>query len=422
MGLVPLTLLTFSANSQSQTDTVLQSVKKLETEIAAMKKAKVSGYIQTQYQIADTAGIKSYSGGDFKEGVDNRFMVRRGRIKADYKSKGVQTVLQIDVTEKGLAIKDAYISFSPLLLNAVTFTGGMFNRPFGYEISYSSSMRESPERGRMSGILFPGERDLGAKITLQGPEKSKWNFLTLEAGLFNGTGAPKAGADASDFDSFKDFIGRMALSKSFKEGNIKASVAGSFYHGGWAQDTVFNFTIGQINDSTSGFVKSSGKVKRFTKAEREYTGVDAQLAIKSEIGLTILRAEFISGRQPGSSKNSDSPQARPADNTYFRKFNGAYFYFIQNIKETGLSVVLKYDWFDPNSDMQGNTIGKTGNNTSQADLKYTTLGSGLRYDIKGGLSFTAWYDMVKNETTQNIEGYQKDIKDNVITLRMQLKF
>ena len=42
----------------------------------------------------------------------------------------------------------------------------MFARPFGFEINYSSSDRESPERGRKSQILMKGERDLDFKIHL----------------------------------------------------------------------------------------------------------------------------------------------------------------------------------------------------------------------------------------------------------------
>ena len=45
---------------------------------------KVSGYIQPQFQYAQGKGIASYSGGDFPEQSNNRFMLRRGRIRFDY--------------------------------------------------------------------------------------------------------------------------------------------------------------------------------------------------------------------------------------------------------------------------------------------------------------------------------------------------
>jgi len=45
---------------------------------------RISGYIQPQFQFAQEQGAKSYNGGDFPVNVNNRFMLRRGRIKFDY--------------------------------------------------------------------------------------------------------------------------------------------------------------------------------------------------------------------------------------------------------------------------------------------------------------------------------------------------
>ena len=45
---------------------------------------KFSGYIQPQFQVAETKGISSFEGGDFGAGINNRFMMRRSRIKVDY--------------------------------------------------------------------------------------------------------------------------------------------------------------------------------------------------------------------------------------------------------------------------------------------------------------------------------------------------
>lgn len=33
-----------------------------------------------------------------------------------------------------------------------------------------------------------------------------------------------------------------------------------------------------------------------------------------------------------------------------------------------------------------------------------------------------YYNMVKNELTKGINGYSKDLKDNVLTLRVQVRF
>src|SRR3546814_4643929 len=44
-------------------------------------KVTFSGYVQALFQKASAPGIRSFSGGDFEEHVDQRFTVRRGRMK-----------------------------------------------------------------------------------------------------------------------------------------------------------------------------------------------------------------------------------------------------------------------------------------------------------------------------------------------------
>ncbi|MEO6759367.1 MAG: porin, partial [Saprospiraceae bacterium] len=45
---------------------------------------RFSGYLQPQFQAASAEGIHSYSGGDFSAHSDNRFTLRRGRLRLDY--------------------------------------------------------------------------------------------------------------------------------------------------------------------------------------------------------------------------------------------------------------------------------------------------------------------------------------------------
>src|SRR5438477_5454063 len=67
-----------------------------------------SGYIQPQFQLADTEGAKSYDGGDFSTFSRTRFMLRRARIKVDYLLKTEDNypkalfTFQIDATERGV--------------------------------------------------------------------------------------------------------------------------------------------------------------------------------------------------------------------------------------------------------------------------------------------------------------------------------
>ena len=68
----------------SQSDTLAAVVAKLSNTVQTFEKIKISGYIQAQFQFADTLGAKSYNGGDFPAASSKRFLVRRGYFKMAY--------------------------------------------------------------------------------------------------------------------------------------------------------------------------------------------------------------------------------------------------------------------------------------------------------------------------------------------------
>lgn len=79
---------------------------------------------------------------------------------------------------------------------------------------------------------------------------------------------------------------------------------------------------------------------------RKYYGVDAQLKIQGKADcFTELRGEFISGKQTAFFNSTATPDALPKvnDNLYIRKFNGTYYYYLQNIINDKNQLVLKYD-------------------------------------------------------------------------------
>jgi hypothetical protein len=98
---------------------------------------RIGGYIQPQYQVASAEGASTYSGGDFAKFSDNRFMLRRGRIRFDYvrfnkkEKPQLQFVFQFDGTERGVFIRDFWGRYWENTWQLFYFTTGMFARPFG---------------------------------------------------------------------------------------------------------------------------------------------------------------------------------------------------------------------------------------------------------------------------------------------------
>ena len=405
--------------AQEPTDkVVMDRLEKLEQEnkiqsevVKSLQKLKVSGYVQTQFQYGEEdASLKVGSANEDKENPFNRIGIRRGRIKFAYDEKLISGVFQLDITEKGVSFKDAFLSIKDPWIGSTSLKTGVFDRPFGYEISYSSSRRESPERSMVFQTLFPDERDLGGMLTLQAPKTSPLNFLRLEAGLFAGNGIKQ------ETDNRKDFIGHLSADKTVSR-NIKIGGGVSYYNGG-----VYQGTENVYEMKGSGFELNSNASNTGKFAKREYIGFDAQLSLTSPLGLTQLRGEYLFGTQPGTESNSKSPNASslPTNDTYIRNFGGGYAMLVQDLGTSPVSAVVKYDWYDPNTKVSDNEIGLK--HTGKGDIAYNTLGLGVLWQANSNICLQAYYELVTNEKTENLSGYSDNLKDNVFTMRLQYKF
>jgi len=424
MGLFAVSTLGTAFAQETTENTLSQDVEQLQSDNILAKKLKITGYVQTQFQLADTAGIESFAGGNFSSGIDNRMTVRRGRVKFAYDNENTKAVMQFDITEKGLGIKDAYVSLTEPWLNTISLTGGVFDRPFGYEISYSSSSRETPERSRIFQTLFPGERDLGARLTFQAPKTSNWNFLKLDLGLMNGNGTNV------ETDSYKDFIGHLSATRSSRNEKMKWGLGASYYNGGYATISNKSYSITEVGGVP---VFTDAATTKGDRSKRQYMGLDGQFSYDWAPGITQIRAEYLTGTQPGNADKSASLTAAPAAKTdvFNRDFSGYYVYFIQDILETPLQAVVKYDVYDPNTAVSANQIGSKVDGsiaTNVADIKYSTIGLGLNYRWNSNVKLMAYYDIVKNETTSllpttsTLSDLSHDRNDNVFTFRIQYKF
>lgn len=383
----------------------------------------ISGYFQPQFQIASKEGAANYAGGNFEPHAGNRFMLRRSRIKFEYlkvnkeKAPLLEFVFQVDATERGVYARDIFFKYFENKYQLFSVTAGIFPRPFGNEITLSSSKRESPERGRMSQILMKTERDVGAMISFEPQKKGHpLHFLKIDAGIFNGPGLTAP----SDYDSHKDFITRVAIKPFPLSKNTLLSLGTSYLNGGILQSTRYIYSIKQPEKN---FIVDSSQNNIGRIAPRKYYGVDAQLKIKGKAGFTQLRGEFITGKQTAFANSTTTPASLPAANgsLYIRRFNGGYFYFLQNIIDEQNQVVIKYDWYDPNTSASGKDIGMTGRNLNAADIKYSTMGLGFLRYLNDYAKLVVWYDRVWNEQT-NLPGYTTDVADNIFTCRLQIEF
>ncbi|MCC7051604.1 MAG: hypothetical protein IT239_07495, partial [Bacteroidia bacterium] len=349
-------------NAQGTDSVRIAQIEEKISKLEALNGLKISGYIQSQFQYGEPNALLKVGSPNTDLTKDfNRIGIRRGRVKLSYEKGNALGVFQIDMTDKGIVLKDAYLSAKDPWFGTSAIRAGIFNRPFGYEIERSSSNRESPERSTIIQTLFPEERDLGVMITLQAKKTSPWNILKLDAGLLAGNGVK------SDIKNKKDFIGHLSVNKSFNE-IIKISGGVSYYNGYVYQGTKNVYTL-----SNKTFVLNSNATNAGKLAVREYIGFDAQFGAISKLGMTLLSGEYILGTQPGDKVGSKSPNSStlPTVDTYIRNFKGGYACLVQDIGALPFSIIVKYDWYNPNTEISKNEIGLKG--SGKGDINYTTV-------------------------------------------------
>ncbi len=389
----------------------------LEEKVTKLGQVKLSGYIQAQYQYAQQNGAtKVGNHSNEKNGTEDdgdgygRFGIRRGRVKATFDKGLSKAVFEVDITEKGLSTKNAYFNIKDPWTKMSSLQFGVFDRPFGYELGYSSSTRESPEYSAMCTKLFPDEKDLGAMLTLATRKTSPLSFLKLQAGAFAGNGLKQ------ESNTRLDFIGKLSAKKNFGS-NGDWELGFSYYNGGVYQGSPKVFEM-----EDKAFVADTANTNLGKYAKRQYFGIDGAINYASKLGMTKLMAEVVLGQQPGTSSNTKSPNDsnNGTADTYIRNFNGWYVMLVQDLGLSPLSLVAKYDYYDANTKLKKDEVGLNG--SGKADLAQSTFGAGLLWRVTSNMRLTAYYEWNNNEKSLNVAGCEDNVKDNLFTLRAQYKF
>jgi hypothetical protein len=421
-------------NLKGEVDGLNESYAETKATVGALSKIKVSGYIQAQYLDYDVNNVLSLNGVKSTY-VRQAFMIKRGRLKTTYDGGLCQYVLEIDVTQDGVGMKDCYAMFKEPWMKALSLTVGSMDRPFGYEVGYSSSMLESPERSKMIGYLFPKEKDLGAMLEFA-QEEGPLSFLNVKVGAYNGMTNI-----LNEDDQTKDVIGRLGVKIPLPDIGLDIDGGVSGYAG---MMTDFDTTSGgrayTMDDNAHQWVLTTGqKGKTF---DRQYEGADLQLfytipGFGPMIGSTCLKGEFAQGKHPTKVSADDfysitvSPPT--SDALYNREVMGYYFYFIQNIDPASLQFVLKYDYWDPNTKVSATDFTNTTTTLTAGDIAYSTLGIGLLYYVPwaSNIRCMLFYEMPKNEKLTNVTAgsllkYANNNTSatnvNLLTARIQVKF
>jgi hypothetical protein len=392
---------------EGKVDGVADRVTELENTLSGLTKLKISGYIQPQWQWQDVDSLGN------QVNSRNAFTIRRGRVKFVHKTGSIGYTLYPDITEAGVVMKEVFADW--YARKDLTISMGAMNRPFGYEIAYSSSAREVTERSLFENRFFNGERDLGLQVAYT-PKIGDIKPL-IEIGIFNGTdnfatgpsvalagstnkmgfGSTPIGTGTYATPGGADSVLQVKTNAAVAKEGILALAANGTAIGQPAKELIghfrvpfllsdeFSFDIGAsismggitepsqvigkysgangaltlTNDGKYGNHSLNNQNHTFMASNRNIIGADAQFYLSVlPMGGTIIKTELYTGQVPfyGSAKlfnaNDFATLGDPVASTIYKKVFGFYAMLVQNLMDN-VQLAVRYDLYDPNTDVKG---------------------------------------------------------------------
>jgi hypothetical protein len=210
------------------------------------------------------------------------------------------------------------------------------------------------------------------------------------------------GTQAKDVDSKKDLMGRVVYSVKLPEAGIGIDIGANGYLGGNRAKTN-KFIV-----NTDGIADS---INIGDYLDKNWLGGEIQIFADILGGLAV-KGEYMAGVNSNASTiaSTATMAQKKADPNKIRNFSGFYIYLIKNIGPRN-QLVARYDYYDPNTKLAGDA--------AKNDLFYKTLTLSWQHYLNDFIRISLNYEMAKNETNST---NPKDLKDNVLGIRIQAKF
>lgn len=387
-------------NHQGKLNALDERVLVNEADLGKLNKIKVSGYIQAQWEYYQRDLVKQFE-------PNNTFFIRRARVKFTYEAAdGVKFVLQPDFSTGSLSLKDAYAVVSLPKLKTLTLWAGQFSRP-NYEVEYSSGQREVLERSRVIRAIYPGEREVGAKLEYSGINLPvKFQIMAMNGNF--------TGAQAKDVDSKKDIMSRIVYSIKIPSAGLSIDLGVNGYFGGVRVKNTTN----KYTSMTDGALDSL-QIGNYLK--KQWYGAEIQI-FADILGGLALKGEYVTGTNSTLSAldpaASTSTMAKlKGDPNKTRNFSGYYLYLIKNLGSKN-QFVARYDYYDPNTKFTGDA--------AKSEVNYKTLTLAWQYYLNDNIRISLNYEMPQNEKSTSVKSLAgtagAQLKDNVLGVRVQAKF
>lgn len=379
----------------------------------------LSGYLQAQYEWHQDSSDQQAQGGTLLN--RDRFLLRRGRVRVTKDWDWGQAIVEIDGnTSRGPAVRLQKAEVSVLYGRSddpdqppiAQLTLGQFDLPFGFETTYSSKARWFMERSQMGRAFYPGEPDVGARLS------GGTGVLRYALAVTNGEPLDeRSGFGLQDPNSNKDITARFGAQTKLGDsvviaGGISWNQGKGYHPGSDAVKTGVAFRDLNENGSVDAgelFGTPATQAVPAKNFDRWAVGADLECMLHTKLGWSMLYGELVLASNLDRGLVIADPVLAGSD---VREL-GYYVAFTQELGRYA-TVGFRYDAYDPNADFLDKRGGKLIP-TKQTVRTYSPF-IGLTLS---SLRLIFQWDVVDDYLARDSRGIPTDLANNLWTLRLQ---
>ncbi|MDB4990106.1 MAG: phosphate-selective porin [Myxococcaceae bacterium] len=410
---------------QAEADRAADEKQKLSlVDRIAKSGVSISGYVQTQYTHSQFSQNQLAQGGATLN--QDRFLVRRGRLRLKGRWKYIRTDFEIDGSNtRGPSTSVRRATVSAVLPNTSTpdalpylmLTVGLTEIPIGRELQQGQDQILFLERTTGGLAFFAGPVDTGMRLD------SAYGPFRAQLALMNGVPVDDRASGPSSLDPKKqpDLVGRVGVD-TLPLDNLKIQGGVSFLTGrGFSPGSDATKSVLEWNDSNGNGAIDSGELSAAAGRgpipshtfKHWAVAADLYIDVRSRLGWGRVYAEVTLANNLDRALYVADPIANGGD---IRELSW-YVAAIQDLTEWGF-VGVRYDVYNPNSDLTDSRRGVTL--PRNASLKTLSPTLGARWAGYGRITFE--YDWIRDHLARSTVGIPSDLRNNQWTTRFQGEF
>jgi hypothetical protein len=414
-----------SAAQQTLRDTIEAEHKARLDDAAAAKAVQASPTVRSMWPSLTLSGFAQIDGAIRQSSVDelrqsgdllnqDRFVLRRGRLRVTGNYGRVSGFAEIDLnTVNGSQVRVSTAEVAYQLGPWLTVSAGIPKIPFGFEVEQSDKERLFLERSTVVRALFPGEYDVGARLS------GHWSFVRYALAVQNGEPAGEKAYALRDPNQAKDITARVGVDTPVGGAHLAFGFSvlnGRGFHAGTpaTKDTLVWKDINEDGLVGTNEVQVIQGLSATPSAsfDRFGLGADAELSLDlAGLGRVMLYGELMVATNLDRAIVLADPVVTERD---FRELG--YYGGVVCEPAAWAALGVRFDFYDPDSDAsEARLDGLVPRSSSFSTL---SIAGALRREHA---RLILQYDHNTNHNGRTASGEPTNLGDDALTLRAEVQ-